>query len=87
MNEAKTEKKVNPTTGRIAQHYRCQICEAEFTSKNIQVDHIVPIGVGRTWDEFIDALFCETENLQAVCIDCHKTKTKQEKGALKGTNK
>lgn len=78
LNDAKTEKKVNVKTGRMAQHYQCASCQEEFTQKDIEVDHTVPIGRGKTWDEFINALFCEQDNLQALCKPCHKIKTKQE---------
>ena len=79
LNEAKTEKKINPKTGRIAQHYRCASCGDEFTAKEVQVDHCVPIGTNRSWDEFVDLLFCEKGNLQVLCVGCHKIKTKGEK--------
>ena len=79
LNEAKTEKKTNPASGRIAQHFKCAACGDEFTAKNVQVDHVVPIGPERSWDEFIEALFCEQDNLQVLCLTCHKKKTKEEK--------
>ena len=79
LNEAKTEKKINPKTGRLAQHYRCAACSDEFTAKDVQVDHCVPIGKDRTWDEFIDLLFCEKDNLQVLCLECHKKKTLMER--------
>lgn len=82
LEAAKTEKKINSKTGRLAQHYRCAACEKEFTNKDVQVDHIVPIVNANgftSWDAYIDALFCGTENLQVLCIPCHKIKTKKEK--------
>ena len=79
LNEAKTEKQINKATGRIAQHFRCATCQGEFPAKQVQVDHIVPIGTEKTWDQFIDGLFCEPDNLQVLCIPCHKIKTKEEK--------
>jgi 5-methylcytosine-specific restriction endonuclease McrA len=79
LREAATEKKVNVKTGRVAQHFKCKVCSGEFPAKGVQVDHTTPIGVGRTWDEFIDGLFCEKDNLQVLCLDCHKEKTKKEK--------
>lgn len=83
LNAAKTEKKVNKKTGRIAQHYKCNICSGEFPAKEIQVDHIQPVVdplVGfKDWNTFIRRLFCEEKNLQAVCKVCHKEKTKKEK--------
>ena len=83
LNHAKTEKKTNPSTGRLAQHYKCNICGGEFPQKEIQVDHIKPVVDPKkgftTWDDFIDRLFCEKSNLQAICKGCHKIKTKEEK--------
>ena len=83
LNEAKTEKKVNPKTGRLAQHYRCASCKQEFTAKDVQVDHIKPVVDPKkgftTWDDFIDRLFCEKKNLQVLCVGCHKEKTKKER--------
>jgi 5-methylcytosine-specific restriction endonuclease McrA len=82
LNAAKTEKKVNAKTGRMAQHYRCAKCKEEFTSKDMEVDHIKPV-VSPTkgfvsWDSFIENLFCEADNLQAICKSCHKEKSKKE---------
>ena len=81
LNAAKTEKKINEKTGRIAQHYRCAHCLQEFTSKDMEVDHVQPVVNPLTgfesWDVFIDRLFCEQDNLQAICKACHKIKTKQ----------
>lgn len=87
LNDAKTLKKVNPQTKRVAQHYKCNSCLNDFPLKQVQVDHIIPV-VGSqgftTWDSFINNLFCEKENLQVLCINCHgsKTKTEREKQSL-----
>ena len=83
LNKAKTEKKTNGATGRLAQHFRCKKCKQEFTAKNVQVDHIKPVvdpSTGfTTWDDFIDRLYCESKNLQVLCVACHKAKTLKEK--------
>lgn len=83
LNAAKTEKKINVKTGRMAQHYQCELCKQEFTQKDMEVDHIKPVVDPKkgftTWDNFIDRLFCEKHNLQAICKPCHKVKTKEEK--------
>lgn len=79
LHAAKTEKRTNVKTGRMAQHYLCAHCQKEFTQKDMQIDHIEPIGREKTWDQFIDGLFCESDNLQALCSGCHKTKTASEK--------
>ncbi|HXQ39469.1 MAG TPA: HNH endonuclease signature motif containing protein [Anaerolineales bacterium] len=79
LREAATEKKVNTKTGRIAQHYECATCQEDFPAKDVQVDHVIAMGPGLTWDEFIDRLFCEKDNLQVLCKPCHAKKTKKEK--------
>lgn len=83
LANAKTSKKINTKSGRQAQHYLCAACQNEFTSKDVEVDHIKPIGFDKTWDEFIDGLFCEAENLQVLCKPCHKKKTTKERKSLK----
>lgn len=51
--------------------------------KNVHVDHILPIvdpAVGfTTWDECINRMFCEKDNLQVLCSKCHSAKTEEEK--------
>lgn len=83
LNKAKTEKKINEKTGRLAQHYRCKKCKQEFTAKDVQVDHIKPVVNPSkgfiSWDDYIDKLFCEAKNLQCLCVQCHRKKTQEEK--------
>lgn len=79
LNLAKTTKKINVKTGRLAQHFLCATCQEEFVAKDVQVDHRIPIGTDKTWDEFIEGLYCEADNLQVLCLDCHKKKTLSEK--------
>lgn len=84
LNAAKTEKKKNKKTGRLAQHYKCNSCQKEYVATEIQVDHIEPIVDPKTgftsWDSFIERLFCPIDNLQCLCLGCHKKKTLKEKG-------
>lgn len=82
LNEAKIGKQVNSKTGRIAEHYKCAGCGEGFPAKEVQVDHIIPIVpvTGFTnWDDLIDRLFCEKDNLQVLCLTCHKAKSALEK--------
>jgi len=49
----------------------------------VQVDHknsVIPIESGWKWDwnEFVDNLFCDIDNLQLLCENCHDIKTKKE---------
>ena len=91
LNASKTEKKTNTKTGRLAQHYRCSICQGEFTQKDVEVDHILPVVDPLrgfvTWDIFIDRLFCEADNLQVLCKSCHLLKSNSEKQEKKNANK
>lgn len=83
LNEAKTEKKVNENTGRLAQHFKCAKCKKDFPQKMVEVDHIKPVVSPAkgftTWDDFIEALYCDKSNLQLLCKPCHLVKTKKEK--------
>lgn len=83
LNAAKTEKKINVRTGRMAQHFECAACYEEFVATEVQVDHIIPMGTGRTWDDFINELYCEVDNLQVLCKGCHSVKTKLERKDIK----
>jgi len=78
LAKAFTGTKENKRTKRKAKHYLCALCKREFPSAQIQIDHKQAIGTCKTWDEFIAKLFCEIDNLQAVCLTCHKTKTKKD---------
>jgi 5-methylcytosine-specific restriction endonuclease McrA len=77
--------------------YKCAGCGAEVPAsvkdengrrkKNIHVDHINPIvdpAVGwTTWDDCIERMFCELDNLQVLCGDCHEVKSNTEKQIAK----
>lgn len=83
LADAKRGKKLNQSSGRIAEHYECAACKGEFPATNIQVDHIHPVidptrGFD-TWDEVIRRMFCEKEGFQIVCKPCHTIKTNAEK--------
>lgn len=51
--------------------------------KNVFVDHINPIvdpSVGfTTWDDFIKNLYCDSTNLQVLCLECHSKKSAEER--------
>ncbi len=72
--------------------YRCACCGEEIPStvvvnrkrvKNAIVDHINPIVPPETgfttWDECIERMFCEEDNLQLICLACHNVKCLEEK--------
>ena len=62
--------------------YQCAQCLNFFPEKKINVDHIIPAGTLRCADDlpgFVERLFCEEDNLQVLCEDCHDVKTKNDK--------
>lgn len=80
LHEAKTEKKINVKTGRLAQHYECNECKEDFPATEVQVDHIRDVIDPETgfvdFNTYIERLFCEKNNLQVLCKPCHGLKTK-----------
>ena len=87
LSKAKVGKKINKATGRMAEHYKCAKCKKHFVAKDIQIDHIEPCidpKVGFvSWDEYINRMYCDASNLQALCKSCHKKKTDAERKARK----
>lgn len=83
LNSAYEGKRTNVRTGRIAKHYKCAACAELFPASEVQVDHINPVidpVEGFTsWDDVINNMFCEAENLQVLCTTCHKIKTAGER--------
>ena len=79
--------------------YLCNVCKQEVPvshvvngkrRKNIMVDHRNPVVDPTTgfvdWNQFIENLFCEADNLQAICSDCHTKKSNYER-SLRPNNK
>jgi len=72
--------------------YRCEGCNRIVPSSikkngkrvnNVSVDHIDPVvdpKVGfTTWDDYIERMFVEADQLQTLCKVCHDIKTKEER--------
>ena len=63
--------------------YSCNECKEIFSAKEVVVDHIVPCGSLRCFEdlaEFCRRLFCTMMGLQVLCKTCHQTKTLHERG-------
>ncbi len=67
--------------------FSCYVCKSECPRKEINIDHIDPVGPtpgsklapdSLTWDTFIDRLFCAAGNLGTICEKCHRAKTNAE---------
>jgi hypothetical protein len=81
LNAAKRGKKINSKTGRLAEHYECNACHEQFPAKEVQVNHItpvIPVSGFDSWDGVVERMFCEKDNLEVLCIPCHKSVTAQE---------
>lgn len=83
----------DPSRPRVKKWSVCPLCEL-FTPKYLmEVDHKNPIiGVDTTledmsWDTVIDRVWCEENNLMAICKSCHKEKTKMENKARRAHKK
>lgn len=83
LAKASVGRKVNEKTGRIAEHKKCAICQGEFPSNFMEVDHIEPV-IDPTkgfidWNSFIERIAVGVEGLQCICKTCHKEKTDKER--------
>jgi len=85
------EKAVHPTKKgpRGGKQYKCSVCKKAFAGNKIQVDHKVPViplnkNIGDlSYDELVKRIFCKKSNLQVLCLDCHKEKSKEERAKRK----
>lgn len=62
--------------------YQCNQCKGWYMEKQINVDHIIPVGTLTCANDlpgFVERLFCEKDNLQVLCSKCHDKKTKSDK--------
>lgn len=69
--------------GRVSRGlYLCASCQEQFKRKEVQIDHINPVvstdGGTNDLNTYVDTLFCDPENLQLLCLPCHKIKSGAE---------
>lgn len=68
--------------GRQKHEYQCAICEDWYKQAEVEVDHIIPAGSLKGYDDlpgFVRRLFVGPEALRVLCKPCHKEVTKKEK--------
>ena len=71
-------KRVAGGKGRKITLYQCASCEAYFKREGLEVDHISEVGPFKgDWNEYLERMFCSSDNLQLLCISCHSRKTNQ----------
>ena len=81
----------NPRTGRTCKLHRCEQCHNQFPQSQIQADHkepVIPVDgkwgdtiqwLGYNWNELLQRLYCDADGFSAICKQCHKTKTSEER--------
>lgn len=83
LAKAKTTKKINASSGRLAQHYKCKGCKKEFPMKQVVVDHIKPVVDPKVgfidWNTYIERMYCVAKNFQVLCKPCHLIKSAKER--------
>ncbi len=67
--------------------YQCNHCKKWFKGKDIQVDHILPVGSLKSNGDIIGFLKRLTveEGFQTLCKECHKKKTASDKNTKECT--
>jgi 5-methylcytosine-specific restriction endonuclease McrA len=63
--------------------YTCQVCNKKQSKKKgfevkVEVHHLKPIDWDLLIDEIQDKLLCDSNQLQVLCVDCHKAETYKE---------
>lgn len=54
--------------------YQCELCLGWFKHDDVQIDHIVPCGQLKSWEDFsvfAQRLFDEGPGLRRLCTKCH----------------
>lgn len=82
---------INPKTGRKCKLHKCESCGNLFPQSQMAADHIHPVVpiegfqhkqlLEYDWNELIQRLYCEADGFQALCKECHKEKTAQERAS------
>ena len=76
--------------GRQKWEYQCVDCKEWFADKNIEVDHIEPVGTLKDWDDlplFCKRLFCGIDGYALRCRTCHTNKTNRERDDKHGVSR
>lgn len=69
---------------RVKTWSKCTKCKTIDAKSYMVVDHIQPVIEVHTtledisWDELVNRIWCEENNLQILCIPCHNLKSKDE---------
>ena len=67
---------------RLKYEYQCFKCKKYYPNKNVQVDHIIPVGKfseAKDMVGYVERLFCCEDDLQVLCTKCHQCKTNADR--------
>lgn len=59
--------------------HRCELCGEWCRAKEIEIDHIEPVGQLKGYDDvagFVRRLLCERDNLRKLCVRCNQARRK-----------
>lgn len=62
--------------------YQCAICKKWFPDKETEMDHIIPCGSLKGFNElpgFVERLACGEGGYRCLCKGCHKRRTQEER--------
>ena len=74
----------DPNRVRVKKWALCPKCASYTPLYKMQIDHISPVVptdrtlVDMDANELVDRIWCVVENLQALCPECHRQKSKEE---------
>lgn len=60
--------------------HRCEQCGEWFRAKEIEIDHIEPVGQLKSLEDlpgFVERLLCERDNLRKLCIGCNQARNRK----------
>ena len=80
LNKVKVKKlvgKYKNGNNKYRVHYKCEFCGKLYLREDVQVDHIVEVGQFDDWSNWIERLFCLSDNFQVLCRRCHLGKTNE----------
>jgi hypothetical protein len=66
---------------RLKWEYQCNHCKDWWPQTQVEINHIIPVGTLKCAQDlplFVENLFCEIDNLECVCVTCHKKHHKKE---------
>lgn len=85
IDQARVPSHTNPDRPHVKNWYYCATCKMFYLKQFMVVDHINPvIRLQETTDQLtfsrlINRIWCKENNLIAICKNCHKIKTKDER--------